>query len=414
MATSAQIATLAGGDAVVITLGDAPRPDLARAAAASGVRVVAIPTSIYERPSAASTLSLPEDAPPFGGQILLTSGTTGAYKKALLGRAEEAIRVSDINERFATTTHTRAYLPRLGLWTSGGYLRTLAMWVAGATVVIEESGDIAAPLRRAMVTDLVVVPATLAEIVNACGDALKRNDALRIFSVGAAAPWTVIATARKRLTRHIFSVLASTEAGVIAVTPLIYPTDQRRHLILGDREVEIVDETGAPVRDGDMGLVRIRLRPDDVHFYLGDVEASAACFRDGCFYPGDMGALTADGRLELRGRASDVIAIEGDKVATGPIEERLERELGVTGVCILATPDADGNDEIHVVVESATAVGTADAARVARTFAGFSKVEFHIVDKLPRNHMGKLDRVALRRRLGARSGADASGQDAFA
>mgnify|MGYP003353367339 CR=1 FL=1 len=48
--------------------------------------------------------------------------------------------------------------------------------------------------------------------------------------------------------------------------------------------------------------------------YFRDPEQTKAAFRDGWFYPGDLGTLTDDGRLRLAGRSSEIVNAGGVKV----------------------------------------------------------------------------------------------------
>ena len=94
-----------------------------------------------------------------------------------------------------------------------------------------------------------------------------------------------------------------------------------------------------------------------------------------------------------------MISIDGNKVATFPIEHRIEQQLRVTGVCVFAAPDAAGVDELHVVIESRTPVPAPALSWLAAAFATFASVRVHRMDALPRNDMGKVERLALRRAL---------------
>jgi acyl-CoA synthetase (AMP-forming)/AMP-acid ligase II len=400
--TPDQIAQLAlPGPVTVITLAAAPPLTLAEAAALGGARLICIPPEIYRQSGeAGAAAALPAESD-VGGYILLTSGTTGVYKKILIDCAVETMRARAINDIYDVSPATLAYLPGLGLWTAGGHNRTIAIWHAGGAVVIEETLDITAPLRRGGVTDLVLVPATLQSLLETPTVSFRRNDAMSVFLVGSAAPWTLVRQAKRRLSRRIFSELASTEAGTIAVTRLIEPADQRRHAVLASRRVEIVTEAGACAPRGEVGLVRIRMRAGDIAGYLDAPAASEAFFRDGYFYPGDLGAIAGDERLELHGRATDVISVNGDKVATAAIERVLEREFAARAVCVFATPDESGGDELHVVVETVAPVKSAGASRLAARFPSFAAVRLHAVARMPRNDMGKIDRLEVQRQVAA-------------
>ena len=163
----------------------------------------------------------------------------------------------------------------------------------------------------------------------------------------------------------------------------------------------MVDEAGNVLGPGIKGLVRVRII-DGLSGYLDDEVATRTFFRDGYFYPGDVGMFGHDGRLSLCGRASDVINVLGDKIATGPIEQALQDSLCVECVCILSVESTEGNDEINVVIQTGRPIEPADivaAENAARS--AFMRVPMRVVfiDKLPRNEMGKIERLALKRQL---------------
>jgi hypothetical protein len=74
---------------VVAVAGEHP-PELDGLCAAAGLPLIDVPTDIYAGAADAPVPELPEPEVPFGGHILLTSGTTGAYKKVLRAPAEQA------------------------------------------------------------------------------------------------------------------------------------------------------------------------------------------------------------------------------------------------------------------------------------------------------------------------------------
>ncbi|MCP6769970.1 hypothetical protein NL529_34490, partial [Klebsiella pneumoniae] len=73
---------------------------------------------------------------------------------------------------------------------------------------------------------------------------------------------------------------------------------------------------------------------------------------DGFFYTGDLAIMRADGRVALMGRFTDVINVKGHKIHPAPIEDRLRESLGVRGVCLLTLQDANGEEGMHVVIET--------------------------------------------------------------
>jgi acyl-coenzyme A synthetase/AMP-(fatty) acid ligase len=69
-------------------------------------------------------------------------------------------------------------------------------------------------------------------------------------------------------------------------------------------------------------------------------------------------------------------------------------------VCVLSEQGADGGEELHVALETTEPIDEARLREAARThLSGFPAAHFHFVPQLPRNHMGKVQRLLLKRRL---------------
>jgi acyl-coenzyme A synthetase/AMP-(fatty) acid ligase len=371
------------------------------------VRHVVVPGD--EGDAAANDARTPAcDVPPeSGGNIMMTSGTTGAYKMVVRDAEAEAGALplhAGIN---AIASGSVVYIANFGMWTGGGYRWPLITWSVGGTVVMHGDPDVHVPLARHEMTHIFATPNTLAQLLRAPRDALRRNDATRLLVTGGAMSQAMLAEARARVTPQVYAVLASTEALTLAVTPVENADDLLWHRIHPSREVQVVDDDGNVLPPGVEGLVRVRII-DGLEGYLDDAVATREYFRDGYFYPGDIGMFGGDGRLSMRGRASDVINLFGDKIATGPLEQSLQDRLGAEGVCIVAIESSRGRDEIYVVIKagqplqpSQIAAATKDELRI------FRRIPIHavLVGTLPRNAMGKIDRRALRRELAARISA---------
>lgn len=336
-----------------------------------------------------------------GGHIMMTSGTTGTYKKVVRDAAAEALALplhATINE---ITGHSVVYTGNFGLWTAGGYRWPLITWSAGGTVVIHQGPDMHGSLARHAVTHAFATPGTLPDLLRPSHGTRRRNDEMRLMVTGGALPQFMLDAARRDLTRRVYAVLASTEALTVAVTPLDASDDLYWHRVHPSREVQIVDDAHRVLGPGREGLVRIRVI-DGLRGYLDDDAATRAFFRDGYFYPGDIGVLGADGRLSLRGRASDVVNVLGDKVATGAIEQAMQDALGARGVCVVALPTPVGRDEIYVVIEPGRPLASAEIRAVVNALLGTLKrlpVRSVLAKALPRSEAGKVDRLQLKRQL---------------
>ncbi|MES2883466.1 MAG: fatty acid--CoA ligase family protein [Pseudomonadota bacterium] len=390
--------SLARIDSVVTTVGE-HRPEISMQVADKGWRlVIAAPIAQLADvplPQAAAASALPE-----GGHVLMTSGTTGSYKMVLRDAVAEAASVplhADIN---GISAQSVVYVGEFLKLTAGGYRWPLITWAVGGTVVFHQGPEPHRVFQALPVTHAFATPSTLGHLLKAPADALPYCASLRLLVTGGALPKALALIAQSRLTRQIFTVLASTEALTLAVTPYDNSDGLQWHHIHPAREVQVVDEAGQPLPAGSQGQLRVRVL-DGVQGYLDDPVASQRFFRDGYFYPGDLGILAADGRLALRGRVTEVINVLGSKLAAAPLEQALQDALGATGVCIFSVPTAAAEEELHLAIESTAPIPRPQLEQVLETVLGrvIPHIRYHLCGQLPRNHMGKIQRALLQQQL---------------
>ncbi|WP_291835317.1 AMP-binding protein [Limimaricola sp.] len=114
-------------------------------------------------------------------------------------------------------------------------------------------------------------------------------------------------------------------------------------------EIEIVDEAGNPVPQGQPGLVRVR-NSYLARGYLNAPEAQARAFRDGWFHPGDIGYLTATGALRIVSRDDDVINIGGLKLEAMAIDAILREVDGILDAACFMNPKPGAPAELFAFV----------------------------------------------------------------
>jgi O-succinylbenzoic acid--CoA ligase len=131
--------------------------------------------------------------------------------------------------------------------------------------------------------------------------------------------------------------------------------------------------------------------------YRGRPDLTATSFVDGWFVTSDLGQLV-DGRLEVLGRADDVINTGGVKVPASAVERLLERY--VPAACVVGLDDPEWGQIVAAAVVSAgtTVDELRDHVRAELGAAAVPKV-LRLVDELPLRGPGKTDRAAVRRFL---------------
>jgi fatty-acyl-CoA synthase len=84
--------------------------------------------------------------------------------------------------------------------------------------------------------------------------------------------------------------------------------------------------------------------------YYNDPEATSQRMRHGMYWSGDLAYRDADGWIYLAGRTADWMRVDGENLASGPIERVLQRLPEVNEVAVYAVPDERVGDQVMVAV----------------------------------------------------------------
>ena len=173
-------------------------------------------------------------------------------------------------------------------------------------------------------------------------------------------------------------------------------------------QVRVVDDAGLALAPGEIGNVQVR-GPNVFSGYWRMPEKTREEFTaDGWFKTGDVGRWGGEsaGRdvpadyLSIVGRSKDLIISGGFNVYPKEIETLIDDMPGVAESAVIGVPHADfGEAVVAVVVPKAGAALDADAmqAELKARIANFKVPKrLHVVDELPRNAMGKVQKNVLR------------------
>ncbi|MFE0024655.1 benzoate-CoA ligase family protein [Amycolatopsis sp. NPDC059021] len=166
---------------------------------------------------------------------------------------------------------------------------------------------------------------------------------------------------------------------------------------------QVVDETGNPLPDGEIGPLRIT-GPTIALEYYGDAEKSAKTFDGDTLTSGDLFSRDTGGFYHHHGRADDLLKVGGVFVAPGEIEDCLLGHPDVADCAVLGTT-VDGLvlPRACVVLRPGATVEPQALKDFARAHLAKHKYprEVVFVTELPRTANGKLDRRALRAMAGS-------------
>lgn len=84
--------------------------------------------------------------------------------------------------------------------------------------------------------------------------------------------------------------------------------------------------------------------------YYNDDAATRERLRDGMYWSGDLAYRDADGFVYLAGRTSDWLRVDGENLATAPIERLLLRHQAISQVAVYGVPDPTAGDQVMAAV----------------------------------------------------------------
>ena len=327
-----------------------------------------------------------------------TSGTTGAVKTIVYSRRVFDRLIEKWIWRCCLSRECR-YLLALPFTVEGAYHHATACIRAGGTVVIESGVcDIAASLSRHDITQVTLFPIQLEQILERLPAGYIKPRNLAISTLGAAVSPALRADATARLASWLYETYGCNEIGFISSTG--DGDEGRRGALCPGVEVEIVDERDRPLAIGETG--RIRVRTDTmVDGYLGDPAATERMFRNGWFYPGDLGMLLSPRRLAVMARQDELLNLGGIKVPPAQIEAAIAAHAPVADVGVCEIANGLGAKELWIAVSGARCADEALPQEVGEALRSIPLGTFRIAKlaSIPRTATGKIRRDALREAL---------------
>jgi malonyl-CoA/methylmalonyl-CoA synthetase len=130
-------------------------------------------------------------------------------------------------------------------------------------------------------------------------------------------------------------------------------------------------------------------------------EKTAAEFRDGGFFiTGDLGKIDERGYVHIVGRGKDLIITGGFNVYPKEIEAEIDTIPGVVESAVIGVPHADFGEGVTAVVVRETGASLDEREVLAAIETRLAKFKLPkrviMVDDLPRNTMGKVQKNVLR------------------
>ena len=330
------------------------------------------------------------------------ANTTECYGKRVLGLGEDDITLSVPKLFFGYATGSNLFFP----FSVGA---TAALFPERCTPEV-----LFGKIETFRPTVLVNVPTMIRNMV-AHPDAARRDlSCLRLAtSAGEALPPEL-----HRLWRDTWSVDLLDGLGTAEMWHIFLsnrPGDVRPGTLgraVPGFDVRVCDDDGRELPAGEVGWLRVRGGSRALGYWQRP-EATAKAFQGEWYVSGDMVVRDADGVFTYCGRGDDMLKVKGKWLAPGEVEDCLLRHSAVAEAAVVGVPNREGLVEPVAWViparpeaERSAAGGASmrDLGAELRAFVASRLASYKapaavlLVDELPRTHLGKVDRGALRDR----------------
>jgi acyl-CoA synthetase (AMP-forming)/AMP-acid ligase II len=349
--------------------------------------------------------------------LLYTSGTTGVPKgvmlshRSLFGTSMMRARHRVAWDDWGPDDVTLAPIP---LGHAGGFgTMTRAMFFGSQTVIQPafDPGAVLDAIEHQGISKLGLVPTAIRMVLD--HPRARQVDYSRIKTMFyGAAPITL------DLLREAIAVfgcrfaqsygMSETYATCVVLPPEDHdvagnPRMRSAGRALPGTELRIVGENGAVLAPGETGEIAIRCISTMTGYWNRPDDTAAVLDKDGWYRTGDAGFLDADFYVHVRDRVKDMIISGGENVYPVEVENVLADHPDVAQVAVIGVPDPLWGEAVTAAIVAAPGRRIDPDALIdwAKTRLAHFKVPktIALVDALPLNAAGKVQKAALRDRF---------------
>ena len=330
-------------------------------------------------------------------RIDVSSGTSGNPKAMLLthGLATQRKQTSDAG----ATPWSRVISVDLNFIV--GFRTAINSIARGGSLIFSASiavQDVMQSMITHRVTHAYLSPLQVRDMLALTGTQIPVfPDIVCLRFIGGAVSADLLEATMQRLSPHVYISYASTESNVVSIAT---PEMLRRHpdtsgQVCEYATVEIVDDEDNVLPVGTTGNMRIR-SSHQVSGYYRDEVRNQRHFRNGWFYPGDLGHFDAEGLLYMDGRADDQINIGGMNINPEDVEATLAAHPAIidAGVFVAAQGEDKEVSAVALVLRDPSRLDEVQAYADAK-LGPLAPVRYFATTTLPRTQTGKIRRAEL-------------------
>ena len=338
--------------------------------------------------------------------LLYSSGTTGRPKGIMLSHENLASNGKTLVEQwgFSSADHLLHVLPVFHV--HGLFVAIHCVLLSGASMRWLDKFDISTALTYLPeCTVMMGVPTYYTRLLSEPTFGEDSCVNMRLFISGSAP--LLAETFEQFHTRTGFTIIeryGMTETNMNTSNPL---AGERRAGTVGTAlpgvDVRVIDSEGRSLDAGNTGDLQVRGENVFQGYWRMPEKTREDFTADGFFNTGDKASMSSDGYVTIVGRSKDMVICGGLNVYPKEVEQLLDTIPGVVESAVIGVPHADFGEAVVAVVVPVIGQSLSDVDVIAfckENIANFKVPKrVMIVDELPRNTMGKVQKNVLRERF---------------
>ncbi len=336
--------------------------------------------------------------------ILYTSGTTGRSKGAMLSHGNLVSNTLALLETWKISADDTLLHALPIFHTHGLFVATSTSLLAGGSMVFLPKFDVDEVIRQLPRTTILMgVPTFYSRLLSKQEFNRDLVSHMRLFVSGSAPLSAETHIEFSKRTGHaILERYGMTETNMNTSNP--YDGERRAGTVgfpLPGVELKITNpKTGDELAQGETGIIEVR-GPNVFKGYWRNLEKTAEELRDnGFFITGDMARIDTEGYVSIVGRSKDLIISGGLNVYPAEVETVLDAIYGIAESAVIGLNHPDFGESVTAVIalHPGAQLNEADIIKeAAKTLANYKVPKRAlIIDALPRNTMGKIQKNQMR------------------
>lgn len=340
--------------------------------------------------------------------LLYTSGTTGRSKGAMLSQNNLLSNAEVLVDEWRFTDADVLLHPLPIFHTHGLFVATNTILAAGGTMIFLPKFDVDTVIAQLPhATSMMGVPTFYTRLLDDPRFDRAATQHMRLFTSGSAPLLPETHDRFSARTGHaILERYGMTETNMNTSNP--YDGDRRAGTVgfaLPGVELKICDpDTGEELPQGEVGQIEVRGANVFLGYWQMPEKTAEELRADGFFITGDLGLIDDQGYVQIVGRGKDLIISGGYNIYPKEVELVLDEQPGVLESAVIGVPHPDFGETVVGVLVAARDQQLDEAAIMAAAGEALARFKHPrkliVVDELPRNTMGKVQKNILRERYG--------------